>query len=130
MLRNLNSITFTILLGVFASCVDHHAELTQDQEEQRLQDQFSRIMSLASNASCTDSSGWAFTAIGSAVCGGPGRYIIYSTSIDTVMFFKEIETYTVAQMAFNKKWPVGGGCALPLAPTGVACIDGVPVLTY
>lgn len=129
-MQNLKIIAITILLGVCASCVNDHAELTQDQEHQKLKEQYSRIMSLAMNESCTDSTGWAFTAIGNRPCGGPGSYIIYSTSIDTIMFLKEVESYTLAQLAYNNKWPVGGPCNVPQTPAGVACINGVPVFTY
>jgi len=129
-LQYLKIISTAILFGVCTSCADDHAELTQDQENQKLKEQFSRIMNLAMNGSCTDSNGWAFTAIGSRPCGGPGSYIIYSTSIDTTKFLKEVESYTRARQAFNEKWPVSGPCNVPQTPTGVACLDGVPVLTY
>ena len=129
-MQYLKAIFFTTLIGACISCADDHAELTREQELQRLKEQWSKIVSMAMNTSCTDSSGWAFTFYGSGGCGGPGGYIIYSTQIDLTLFFKEVETYTREEKEFNNKWPGGGGCIVPPTPTGVKCENGVPVFTY
>ncbi|HQQ97438.1 MAG TPA: hypothetical protein PLX35_09245 [Cyclobacteriaceae bacterium] len=129
-MQHLKAIFFTTLIGACISCVDHHAELTQEQELQRLKEQWSKIESIAMNASCTDSLGWAFTFYGTRCCGGPVGYIIYSTTIDTTAFLKEIESYNRAQKEYIIKWPCFGPCFVPPTPTGVECANGVPVFTY
>ncbi len=92
---------------------------------------YAEIDGLSKKESCTDSTQWAYTAIGRKPCGGPSGYIAYSNKIDTEHFLSRVALYTELETKFNNKW--GGNnsdCAMAPEPIGVKCVDGVARLIY
>lgn len=133
----LKSMAIILLMGICFSCSyndliqqNSDDELTQEQEDQNLNQLFSEIESMTSNLSCNDSSEWTFTSYGNKACGGAIAYIAYSTTIDTVLFLKKIEEHRISQQEFNEKWEIISDCLAPSEPNGVLCEDGKPVLEY
>ena len=122
-------LVLLIFLTVFLYCSED-IETTKEQDAQKFELLFAEIKTLSTSIACVDSSEWTFTAFGSKPCGGPTGYIAYSSKIDTILFLRKIEEYTVAQENFNKKWGIISDCAVTPAPSKVVCNEGKPVLEY
>ena len=120
---------YFFLIGILFSCSSTEV-LTQEQEQQQLNEQLVEIESLAAKTSCTDPSEWTFTAIGNKACGGPTGFIAYSTEGDVQNFLQLVENYSQAQKAFNIKWGIRSDCSVPPSPTGIVCENGKAVLEY
>lgn len=106
-------------------------ELTsQEIDHRNLMKMLDEIITLANNKSCNNSNGFAFTGYGSKACGGFKSYITYSTKIDVAAFLEEVEEYTEAEDAYNKKWGVFSTCDITPQPTSVVCENGIPTLKY
>ena len=118
-----------ISLTAMKSCKNNH-ELSQEQEEQNLEEMYVEIEALANSQPCTDPNDWMFTEIGAKACGGPVGYIPYSGNINTESFLEKVKNYTAAQEAFNKKWGIVSDCSLPPKPSGIECRDGAPHFVY
>ena len=112
---------FLVILTV--SC-QTNTSATIEEDRQELTTLLTEIKEIANSVSCTNSSDWNFTAIGSKACGGPQNYIAYHKNIDTVAFLKKVEIYTTLEKTFNKKWGIISDCAVVIAPIDIICENG------
>ncbi|WP_392447252.1 hypothetical protein ACF3OB_07215 [Capnocytophaga canis] len=111
------------------ACVGNK-DITQEQEEQIINNLFLEIIQIASNESCEDGSQWDFAPIGSKACGGPMGYIAYPKNIDVEAFLKKVAKYTQKQREFDQKWGIGSDCSIPARPKSVDCEGGKPIFRY
>jgi hypothetical protein len=120
------TIPFLLLLG---SC-----QLTEDDLKEysltELDELYEKIISISESKTCTNSSDWKFTAIGSKACGGPTGYIAYSTQINEREFLNLVNQYTELQEEYNQKNEIGSDCAFVSPPSGIICENGNPVFQY
>ncbi|WP_051287062.1 hypothetical protein [Algoriphagus mannitolivorans] len=91
-----------------------------------LEDQINR---LSESVSCTNSSEWKFTAMGSKPCGGPARYIAYHQSVEKD-FLELVNQYTEQQKAYNQKTGAISDCAIVSPPRSVMCEGGKAFLLF
>jgi hypothetical protein len=117
---------------VFASCSSNDDTSTQTEDSQKLEKMYTELieLSLVNSQSCTNSEEWSFTLINSSACGADAGYIPYSKKTNTVVFLAKVKKYQDAKKAFDTKWKIASTCDIRVAPTGVKCEDGKPVLTY
>ncbi|MCF6213705.1 MAG: hypothetical protein L3J45_06735 [Flavobacteriaceae bacterium] len=121
-------ISIASLVLILTSCTSN--TLSQEQEQQLLDDLYLDIQTLANSEPCSNPEDWAFTAIGAKACGGPAGYIAYPLSIDTVSFLDLVTHYTKEQEKYNIKWGVFSDCSVAQPPSGIECLNGEPTFIY
>jgi len=109
---------------------DGTEESTQDEDRERLMEQFAEIQELSNSVSCDNADEWSFTAYGSKACGGPQGYIAYANTTDERAFLDLVEQHSDAEMIFNEKWAIISDCAVVSPPSYVICREGLPVLIF
>lgn len=115
-----------LLLMVSFSCEDTSDKTyTLDQLEELSKE----IQSLSESVSCTNSSEWRFTPMGSKACGGPIKYIAYHQSIEE-KFLDLVTQYTKLQAEYNQKNNVISDCMLVAPPRSVTCEGNKPIFSY
>ena len=63
-----------------------------------------RVIISASQCTCEGSEEWYYAGVGQKACGGPWKYIAYSSQIDTTYFLKLIEHHKTADgICFKSK---------------------------
>ena len=87
------------------------------------------ILALSESVSCTNSSEWKFTAMGSKACGGPTRYIAFHQSLES-KFMDLVNQYTKLQAEYNQKNNVFSDCMFVSPPKSVTCEAGKAILVY
>ena len=124
-----NILKTIVLLAIVFGCTNNTesgkeedlAELTALQEEIEL---------LIDSGICSENASCNYIAFGSKACGGPKAYLVYSTSIDTVLLQQNAATYNALENAYNKKWEIISDCAYLLPPNEVTCINGKCTAVY
>lgn len=122
-------ITLLFITAAAYSCSENGL-LSQVEEFKILNELYIEIQGLAQSEACVDVEEWTYTAIGAKACGGPADYIAYPLTIDVESFLEKVEQYTAMQEGFNETWGIVSDCALPPAPIGVECVEGVAQLIY
>lgn len=117
------------LLLLLSSCQLINEE-RETQEITDLEELYNKIVSISESKSCTNSSQWKFTAIGSKACGGPSGYIAYSSEINESEFLDLVAQYTKLQKEYNTKNNIGSDCAFVSPPSEIICENGKAVLVY
>ena len=117
------------LLLLLSSCQLINEE-RETQEITDLEELYNKIVSISESKSCTNSSQWKFTAIGSKACGGPSGYIAYSSEINESEFLDLVAQYTKLQKEYNTKNNIGSDCSLVASPSSITCENGKPVFVY
>jgi len=102
----------------------------QDMALADLEYQWSQILALVQSAPCEDPAQWSYTPYGSKACGGPQGYLAYPLTIDVDRFLNLVEQYRQAENQYNIDFNIASPCDAPLEPTGVDCVDQLPVLLY
>lgn len=115
-----------LLLMVSFSCVDTSDKTyTLDQ----LEELGKEIQALSESVSCTNSSEWRFTPMGSKACGGPIKYIAYHQSIEE-NFLDLVTQFTKLQAEYNQKNNVISDCMLVAPPRSLTCEGNKPIFSY
>ena len=115
-------VMLSLILTSF-SCIDQEQETSLES----LEALEAEINALSESVPCSNAAEWKFTPMGSKACGGPIRYIAYHVSVEN-QFLDLVNEYTSRQEAFNKKYDVISDCSLLVAPKGVTCEGGKPIL--
>ena len=114
-----------------SSCVsDDGKTRTQEKDEFVLAALANNIEELASTSVCSEAVECKSIAFGSKPCGGPWRYLIYSTSIDTNQLETWVEDYNQKEAAFNTKWGVFSDCSVASPPTSISCENNLCIPIY
>ncbi|OYX24197.1 MAG: hypothetical protein B7Z16_00910 [Algoriphagus sp. 32-45-6] len=116
---------FLFLLTASFSC-ENNENIITDQDLVELERE---IIALSESVSCTNSSEWEFTAMGSKACGGPTRYIAFHQSVSDE-FLDLVSQFTRLQEEYNLRYHVVSDCMLVAPPRSVTCEAGKPVLVY
>lgn len=116
---------FLFLLTASFSC-ENNENIITDQDLVELERE---IIALSESVSCTNSSQWEFTAMGSKACGGPTRYIAFHQSVSDE-FLDLVSQFTRLQEEYNLRYHVVSDCMLVAPPRSVTCEAGKPVLVY
>lgn len=116
-------------LLILSSC-----QLSEDDPKEysltEIDELYEKIISISESKTCTNSSDWKFTAIGSKACGGPTGYIAYSNQINESEFLNLVNQFTELQENYNRQNNIGSDCAFVSPPAGIICENGKPVLLY
>lgn len=124
-MKNLIWISLLLLMVSF-SCEDTSDKpYTLDQLEELSKE----IQALSESVSCTNSSEWRFTPMGSKACGGPIKFIAYHQSIEE-KFLDLVTQYTKLQAEYNQKNNVISDCMLVAPPRSVTCEGNKPIFSY
>lgn len=79
---------------------------------------------LAKDSPCSSSSVCRTIAFGAKACGGPQRYLIYSTSAtDSARLYREVARYNEAERKRNREEGRMSDCMAVVRPQ-VSCISG------
>jgi hypothetical protein len=103
---------------------------TKDYDLAELDKLYERIISLSESKTCSNSSEWQFTSIGSKACGGPTGYVAYSTEINESEFLELVKQYTELQAEYNRQNKKASDCSFLSPPAKVFCENGKPVFQY
>jgi hypothetical protein len=125
MLRNIRILSIALAIAALASACNE--EPTREDESAALQLRSQEILSYAKSGVCTDSSTCRYIGLGSKPCGGPWKFIIYSTSLDTTRLHQMITQYNTDEDKYNRKWGLISDCSVPPPPDSVRCLNGVCV---
>ena len=107
-------------------------ETSKNKDEQQLEQLYTKIKTLAESSICGTTTNYElkFIGIGSKACGGPTRYLAYSSSINVEEFEHFVKRYTALQSNYNKKWGIVSTCDITPLPKAVTCENGKPKLIY
>ncbi|MEN2281378.1 hypothetical protein AAGF08_04505 [Algoriphagus sp. SE2] len=95
-----------------------------------MEELYEKIISISESKTCSNSSQWKYTAIGSKPCGGPMGYIAYSSEINENEFLDLVAQYTNLQKEYNIKNNIGSDCYFESPPSGITCENGKAILVY
>lgn len=114
---------------ILSSC---NKENQQNKDQEKLEQLYIKIKNLAESSTCGGTTNYElkFTPAGSRACGGPSAHLAYSSSINVDEFEDLVKKYTTMQADYNKKWNIVSPCDIIIAPSGVKCENGKPVLVY
>jgi len=124
----LRTLGFFVVLFALYGCPQERDP--QDMALADLEYQWSQILALAQSVPCEDPAQWAYTPYGNQACGGPQGYLAYPLTIDVDRFLNLVEQYRQAENQYNIDFNIVSSCALPAEPTGVDCVDQLPVILY
>lgn len=129
-MKKLLPILFTICLFLMAFTCEDNAISSQETEQEALNASKIAIETLIATSTCNENTTCKFIAFGSKPCGGPWRYLIYSTSINVEKLEKMVEDYNKKEAEFNAKWGAFSDCSFALPPTSVNCENNTCVAVY
>lgn len=115
------------MLFMATTCEDDDLTLTCDDYVVSLQALELDIQNLASTSVCTDDFECRSIAFGVQPCGSPRSYIVYSTSIDTLLLANMVNVYNDIEQDFNAMCDVASDCVEPDEPIGFDCVDNACV---
>lgn len=117
-----------LILGLlfFVSC-DRTNE--QAEEDQRLDERYTKILDAASKVACTDGTEWKIVGITPKSCGGYYHFVAYHKSMENELL-PRINQYNADVNAFIKKWNIVSDCSMAIPPKFVECVDGKAVIKY
>ncbi|MDT0557820.1 hypothetical protein RM697_04135 [Ichthyenterobacterium sp. W332] len=114
----------TLMLVFIMACKSDDIILTCDDYIISLEALETDINHLASTSVCDEDFECRFLPFGVKACGGPKSYVVYSTSIDTLLIANMIDVYNDIEEEFNEICDATSDCSVPAAPIGFDCIDG------
>src|SRR5690606_36122100 len=79
---------FGSLTCLLAACEKTESVNLREQQQAQLDSLLDEIEKISESVACEEAQSWKFTAIGAKACGGPVKYIAYSTQIDTDAFLE------------------------------------------
>lgn len=129
-MKLIKNISKTIAIMAIVFGCTNHTESSKEEDLAELNNLQEEIELLVNSGVCTPNSGCDYIAFGSKACGGPKTYLVFSTSIDTVLLQQKVATYNALDDAFNLKYGVASDCYYVTPPPEVACIDGKCVGIY
>ncbi len=100
------------------------SQKSREDEKVMLDKTLEEIIALSTSAPCTTASTCRWVGLGSKPCGGPQSYLLYPSSVDTVLLLDKVSKYNAAQSEFNKKWSLISDCSVVSPPDSVACVKG------
>jgi len=102
-------------------------QLPGQEDIDKLNKLFNELKQFSESIPCEDEKKWRLAPIGQKPCGGPARYIAYSSTMDTLAFMKKVDQYTSESIKYNQKWKPASNCAV-VNPPKLRCENGRPVL--
>ena len=126
----LKNILKTIaLFAIVFACTNNSTSL-QENDRNELDQLQTEIELLISEGKCTENAACDFIAFGNKPCGGPWRYLVYSTSINVETLKIKVTAFNTKEASYNKKWGIASDCMAVLPPLDAECIDGVCSAIY
>ncbi|MFS4483635.1 hypothetical protein ACKGJY_11495 [Hyunsoonleella sp. 2307UL5-6] len=118
------------LLLCSTQCEDDIPSINQDTQAQELTILKTDIETIAGASICNTTFECKFIAFGSKPCGGPWRYLIYSTSIDIETLESMVENYNQMEAEYNEAFGIASNCAIENPPTSINCENNECVAVY
>lgn len=107
---------------------DHYpwAQCFNEQEDrEKLRRMHDEIIAMIGIPHCDGVGECRFIGLGSKPCGGPHKYVIYSTStVDEKVLLKKIEHFNVFEDVLNHRYSYMSDCMVPSPPV-LGCVGGV-----
>jgi len=88
------------------------------------------IENLASTSICNETFECRYIGFGSKPCGGPWGYLVYSTSIDTLMLEDLVTKYYAQENNYNTECGSISDCSVPQPPIAFDCSENKCVPIY
>ena len=123
-----------IILGILTlslmatQCDDDILPPSCNDQTQSLSELADQIDAIIAASECNDTTECRAIAFGSKPCGGPWTYLIYSTSIDTLLLQSLVEEYNTIEDNYNSECGGVSDCAFVLPPEELACENGQCVI--
>lgn len=117
-----------LILILSINCSNNENTLQEDKLE--LEALANEITSLADNSVCNQNNECKYVAFGSKPCGGPWSYLVYSTSIDTLILLEKVDYYNQLEKAYNVKWEIISDCSVAIPPISLECLDEKCIANY
>ncbi|RJR31254.1 MAG: hypothetical protein C4574_01320 [Candidatus Latescibacterota bacterium] len=75
------------------------------------------ILGYIGAAPCGGDGDCRYIAFGAKPCGGPWRYLVYSTlNADPVVLARIVDRYNAMNVVFNRRWGIASDCSIPPLP--------------
>lgn len=131
-LRRIFAYSSFFLLFTAAVCdpIDDIAPTACDAYLESLSTLEFEIENLASSSECGDEFECRAIAYGSKACGGPREYLVYSTSIDTLLLQNLVEEFNSIENDYNLECDGTSDCLAVTPPTGFICENNSCVATF
>ncbi len=116
-MRRLPLISITII-GLFA-CTG----ATQSYDKAGVDQRYQAVYNLTQDLSCSDSSVCSSTGIGSKPCGGPWKYLVYSTSTtDVEKLTSAVADLNSYEAGYNQQEGLLSDCSIA-PPANPGCVN-------
>lgn len=113
----------SMMLFMATTCEDDFVMVTCEEQLASLNELELEIETLIMESVCGDSFECRSIAFGTKPCGGPWRYLTYSTSIDTLRLQSLVQDYNFMEEDYNFNCDVVSDCAVAIPPSGFDCQD-------
>lgn len=121
---------FALCLSLVAFTCEDNRDSTFEEDQQELIALKQNIEDLVSTSVCNENTECKFIAFGSKPCGGPWKYLVYSTSIDETNLKTLVVNYNKKEAAYNQKWGIVSDCAMVNPPVSTSCENNTCVAIY
>jgi hypothetical protein len=111
----------SFFLFTATQCDDDNIDFSCDNNLESLSELSILIENLANSSECGDDFECRYIAYGAKPCGGPWRYLTYSTSIDTLQLQDLVEEYNSIEENYNMNCDAVSDCAVAIPPSGFEC---------
>ncbi len=114
-------MTILLLLILFIGCEN---ESNEDRDVASLEQMEKEILEIVNDLNCQDSTDCQFVGFGVKPCGGPWRYLVYSTThVDNVLLNEKVIDYNEYNNTLNIRYGWISDCSLAIIPV-LWCIEG------
>ena len=115
------NIFYISLVIILCACEDGSNE---ERDVARLEQMEKVILEMISDISCQDLTDCEFIGFGVKPCGGPWRYLIYSTTnVDNILLSEKVKDYNEYNEKLNNRYGWVSDCSFAEPPV-LGCIDG------
>ena len=113
---------FVVIFAVISCSIDDDDNPATCEELYQNLDSFRiDIEQYAASSICSNEFECRYIAFGEKPCGGPWKYLIYTTSIDTVQLESAVADYNEREANYNQSCGAVSDCSVPTPPTGFTC---------
>lgn len=114
-------LSTSIFLLTATQCEDDDPDFSCENQLESLSELGIVIEDLVNSSICDEAFECRYIAFGSKPCGGPWRYLTFSTSIDTIQLRDLVEEYNAIEESYNMNCDAVSDCAFAIPPSGLAC---------
>jgi hypothetical protein len=114
-----------VLLFQSFQCEDNAIPVEQSFDLVSLQQERQNILDYIATFTCDENATCNMIAFGSKACGGPQKYLVFSSTVDLAYLREQVTNYNALEKAYNLTYGIFSNCMAVLPPENIGCADGV-----